>query len=71
MGTNRKSTRTEERIDELRDYKLEYGHCRVPAKFESNPSLNEDVGRALCAILPKRKKVNTKPIKIDNGCLKF
>ena len=31
----------EERIDELhvRDYKSEYGNCRVPVKFKSNPSL--------------------------------
>jgi hypothetical protein len=29
----------EERIDELRDFKLKNGHCRVPSKFESNPSM--------------------------------
>ncbi len=28
-----------ERIEELRDYKLKHGHCRVPCKFEQNPSL--------------------------------
>ena len=30
-----------ERIGELRDYKVKYGDCRVPARFESNPSLGK------------------------------
>ena len=135
----RKQKSFEERMVELREYRSEHGDCKVPAKFQANPSLgnwchnirqsyrmkqegkktknklteeninelnglgfewrcrtetsieddkktnsikvqvrvqndifsHEDDGRALSVILPKRKKVNTKPIKIDNGCLKF
>ncbi len=30
-----------ERIGELRDYKVKYGDCQVPTRFESNPSLGK------------------------------
>ena len=29
----------EERLEELKSYNSQYGHCRVPSKFESNPSM--------------------------------
>ena len=73
---------TEENIKELGDLDFEWKYSteitieddknsiKVQVRVQhENIFSHEDDERALSTIVPKRKKVNTKPIQIDNGCL--
>ena len=60
----------EDRIDEPRDYKSEYGNfknCKVPSKFESNPTLASWCNSLFNTIVQNDAKRREANIEIDRG----